>query len=75
YSALVGAGVIDFKDALKLVELGGQLKQQAVPAGVGAMYAFIGLGDAEIKAACVQAAQGEVVSPVNFNSPGQVVIS
>jgi len=75
YSALVCAGVIDFNDALKLVELRGQLMQQAVPAGVGAMYAIIGLGDAEIKAACEQAAQGEVVSPVNFNSPGQVVIA
>lgn len=69
------AGVIEFNDALKLVELRGQLMQQAVPAGVGAMYAIIGLGDAEIKAACEQAAQGEVVSPVNFNSPGQVVIA
>jgi [acyl-carrier-protein] S-malonyltransferase len=75
YSALVCAGVIDFKDAVKLVELRGQLMQQAVPAGVGAMYAIIGLGDAEIAAACEQAAQGEVVSPVNFNSPGQVVIA
>ncbi|MGJ8581790.1 MAG: ACP S-malonyltransferase, partial [Psychromonas sp.] len=75
YSALVCAGVIDFKDAIKLVELRGQLMQQAVPAGVGAMYAIIGLGDAEIKAACEQAAQGDVVSPVNFNSPGQVVIA
>lgn len=75
YSALVCAGVINFKDAIKLVELRGQLMQQAVPAGVGAMYAIIGLGDAEIKIACEQAAQGEVVSPVNFNSPGQVVIA
>jgi len=75
YSALVCAGVIDFKDAIKLVELRGQLMQQAVPAGVGAMYAIIGLGDDEIKAACEQAAQGEVVSPVNYNSPGQVVIA
>jgi len=75
YSALVCAGVIDFKDAVKLVELRGQLMQQAVPSGVGAMYAIIGLGDAEIAAACEQAAQGEVVSPVNFNSPGQVVIA
>jgi len=75
YSALVCAGVIDFKDAVKLVELRGQLMQQAVPAGIGAMYAIIGLGDAEIAAACEQAAQGEVVSPVNFNSPGQVVIA
>ncbi|TEW54364.1 ACP S-malonyltransferase [Psychromonas sp. RZ22] len=75
YSALVCAGVIDFKDAVKLVELRGQLMQQAVPAGVGAMYAIIGLDDAKIAAACEQAAQGEVVSPVNFNSPGQVVIA
>ena len=75
YSALVCAGVIDFKDAVKLVELRGQLMQQAVPAGVGAMYAIIGLGDDEIAAACEQAAQGEVVSPVNYNSPGQVVIA
>jgi len=75
YSALVCAGVIDFKDAVKLVELRGQLMQQAVPAGVGAMYAIIGLDDAAIADACEQAAQGEVVSPVNFNSPGQVVIA
>ena len=75
YSALVCAGVIDFKDALKLVELRGQLMQQAVPAGTGAMYAIIGLDNAAIASACEQAAQGEVVSPVNFNSPGQVVIA
>ncbi len=75
YSALVCAGVIDFKEALKLVELRGQLMQQAVPAGVGAMYAIIGLDNEAIAKACEQAAQGEVVSPVNFNSPGQVVIA
>ncbi|GAM61428.1 malonyl CoA-acyl carrier protein transacylase [Vibrio ishigakensis] len=75
YSALVCAGVIDFKEAIKLVELRGQLMQQAVPAGTGAMYAIIGLGDEEIAKACEEAAQGEVVSPVNFNSPGQVVIA
>jgi [acyl-carrier-protein] S-malonyltransferase len=75
YSALVCAGVIDFKQAIKLVELRGQLMQEAVPAGVGAMYAIIGLGDEAIAAACEEAAQGEVVSPVNFNSPGQVVIA
>lgn len=75
YSALVCAGVIDFKDAVKLVELRGQLMQQAVPAGVGAMYAIIGLNDTAIAEACEQAAQDEVVSPVNFNSPGQVVIA
>ncbi|MEZ9257772.1 ACP S-malonyltransferase [Vibrio splendidus] len=75
YSALVCAGVIDFKDAIKLVELRGQLMQEAVPAGVGAMYAIIGLDDEAIAKACEEAAQDEVVSPVNFNSPGQVVIA
>lgn len=75
YSALVCAGVIDFKDAIKLVELRGQLMQQAVPAGTGAMYAIIGLDNEGIANACAEAAQGEVVSPVNFNSPGQVVIA
>ncbi|RQW64214.1 ACP S-malonyltransferase [Vibrio viridaestus] len=75
YSALVCAGVIDFKQAIKLVELRGQLMQKAVPAGTGAMYAIIGLDDAAIAAACEQAAEGQVVSPVNFNSPGQVVIA
>ncbi|EKO3440037.1 ACP S-malonyltransferase [Vibrio fluvialis] len=75
YSALVCAGVIDFKAAIKLVELRGQLMQEAVPAGTGAMYAIIGLDDAAIAKACEEAAQGDVVSPVNFNSPGQVVIA
>lgn len=75
YSALVCAGVIDFKQAIKLVELRGQLMQEAVPAGVGAMSAIIGLDDEAIAKACEAAAQGEVVSPVNFNSPGQVVIA
>lgn len=75
YSALVCAGVIDFQDAIKLVELRGQLMQQAVPAGTGAMYAIIGLDNDGIANACIDAAQGEVVSPVNFNSPGQVVIA
>ncbi|MDB1124408.1 ACP S-malonyltransferase [Vibrio algarum] len=75
YSALVCAGVIDFQQAIKLVELRGQLMQEAVPAGVGAMYAIIGLDDESIAKACEEAAQGEVVSPVNFNSPGQVVIA
>ncbi|EJI1276929.1 ACP S-malonyltransferase [Vibrio vulnificus] len=75
YSALVCAGVIDFQEALKLVELRGQLMQEAVPAGTGAMYAIIGLDDEAIAKACEEAAQGEVVSPVNFNSPGQVVIA
>ncbi|MFT6349547.1 MAG: [acyl-carrier-protein] S-malonyltransferase [Psychromonas sp.] len=75
YSALVCAGVIEFKDAVKLVELRGQLMQQAVPAGTGAMSAIIGLDNDKIAECCLQAAQGQVVSPVNFNSPGQVVIA
>lgn len=75
YSALVCAGVIDFKEAVKLVELRGQLMQEAVPAGTGAMSAIIGLDNDAIAKACEAAAQGEVVSPVNFNSPGQVVIA
>ncbi|MEH6453261.1 MAG: ACP S-malonyltransferase [Psychromonas sp.] len=75
YSALVCAGVIDFKEAVKLVELRGQLMQQAVPAGTGAMSAIIGLDNDKIAACCEQAAEGQVVSPVNFNSPGQVVIA
>ncbi|WP_311750100.1 ACP S-malonyltransferase [Proteus penneri] len=75
YSALVCAGVIDFAAAIKLVELRGQLMQEAVPAGTGAMYAIIGLDNDAIAKACKEAAQGQVVSPVNFNSPGQVVIA
>ncbi|HFK2131945.1 TPA: ACP S-malonyltransferase [Proteus mirabilis] len=75
YSALVCAGVIDFAAAIKLVELRGQLMQEAVPAGTGAMYAIIGLDNDAIAKACEDAAQGQVVSPVNFNSPGQVVIA
>ncbi|MFY1027568.1 ACP S-malonyltransferase [Actinobacillus seminis] len=75
YSALVCAGVLDFQDAVKLVELRGKLMQQAVPEGMGAMYAIIGLDNESIIDACAQAAQGEVVSAVNFNSPGQVVIA
>ncbi|MWV12403.1 ACP S-malonyltransferase [Pseudomonas sp. R-28-1W-6] len=75
YSALVAAGSIGFAEALKLVELRGQLMQQAVPAGQGGMAAILGLEDADVLAACAEAAQGEVVSAVNFNAPGQVVIA
>ncbi|ABR75348.1 malonyl CoA-acyl carrier protein transacylase [Actinobacillus succinogenes] len=75
YSALVCSGVIDFEDAVKLVELRGRLMQQAVPEGAGAMYAIIGLDNEAIINACKNAEQGEVVSAVNFNSPGQVVIA
>lgn len=75
YSALACAGAIDFSDAVTLVELRGQLMQQAVPSGVGAMSAIIGLDNDTIIQVCEQAAQGEVVTAVNFNSPGQVVIA
>jgi len=75
YSALVCAGVIDFEAAIKLVELRGQLMQQAVPAGTGAMFAIIGLDNDAIAKACEEASQGDIVSPVNYNSPGQVVIA
>lgn len=75
YSALVCAGVLSLGAAVKLVEQRGNYMQQAVPAGVGGMSAIIGLDDAAIAVACQQAAQGEVVAPVNYNSPGQVVIA
>ncbi|XES85779.1 ACP S-malonyltransferase [Franconibacter pulveris] len=75
YSALVCAGVLGFADAVRLVELRGKFMQEAVPEGTGAMSAIIGLDDESIAKACEEAAQGQVVSPVNFNSPGQVVIA
>ena len=75
YSALVVAGVIGLADALRLVERRGQLMQQAVPAGEGAMAAILGLTDEQIIDLCAQAAEGEVVSAVNFNAPGQVVVA
>lgn len=75
YSALVCAGSLDFTAAIALVALRGKLMQEAVPAGSGAMSAIIGLDNDAIAAACERATQGQVVSPVNFNSPGQVVIA
>ncbi|MFE8103480.1 ACP S-malonyltransferase [Brenneria goodwinii] len=75
YSALVCAGVLDFQQAVSLVEQRGKLMQEAVPEGTGAMYAIIGLDNDAIAKACEESAQGQVVSPVNFNSPGQVVIA
>ncbi|NBA94184.1 ACP S-malonyltransferase [Pseudomonas sp. R5(2019)] len=75
YSALVAAGSLTLADAARLVERRGQLMQKAVPAGQGGMAAILGLEDADVLAACAEAAQGEVVSAVNFNSPGQVVIA
>ncbi|MGX8942866.1 ACP S-malonyltransferase [Symbiopectobacterium sp. Eva_TO] len=75
YSALACAGALDFQEAVRLVELRGKLMQEAVPEGTGAMYAIIGLDNDAIAAACEASAEGQVVSPVNFNSPGQVVIA
>jgi len=75
WSALVCSGVVAFADAVKLVQQRGKFMQAAVPAGEGAMAAIIGLDDDKIEAACQQAAGDEVVSAVNFNSPGQVVIA
>ena len=75
YSALVCAGALEFAAAVELVALRGRYMQAAVPAGEGAMAAILGLEDAQVVAACKQAAQGDVVAAVNFNSPGQVVIA
>ena len=75
YSALVVAGVIDLKDAVPLVRLRAAAMQEAVPVGTGAMAAILGLDNAGIVAACADAAQGEVVEPVNFNANGQTVIA
>jgi [acyl-carrier-protein] S-malonyltransferase len=75
YSALVCSDALDFPTAISLVRYRGQVMQQAVPLGQGAMAAVLGLEDADLEAACREAAQGEVVEPVNFNSPGQVVIA
>ncbi|MCF7982504.1 MAG: ACP S-malonyltransferase [Pseudomonadales bacterium] len=75
YSALVAAKAINFADAVRLVNKRGLFMQSAVPAGEGLMAAVLGLEDEDIKAVCAKASQGEVVSAVNFNSPGQVVIA
>lgn len=75
YSALTCAGVIELTDAIKLVRARGQYMQEAVPAGTGAMAAVLGLEQNDIIEICSAEAQDEVVSAVNFNSPGQVVIA
>jgi len=75
FSAVVVAGALDFATAIDLVRFRGRAMQEAVPAGTGAMAAILGLDDAEVIAACRDAAQGGVVEAVNFNSPGQVVIA
>lgn len=75
YSALVAAGVIPFHEAVPLVRFRAQAMQEAVPVGQGGMAAILGLSDDDVRAACVEAAQGEIVEAVNFNAPAQVVIA
>jgi len=75
YTALVCAGAIPFAAAIDLVEKRGCFMQQAVPAGEGAMAAILGLDDAQVIKCCEEAAEGEIISAVNFNSPGQVVVA
>jgi [acyl-carrier-protein] S-malonyltransferase len=75
FTALVCAQSLAFEAAVQLVRYRGQIMQQAVPEGSGAMAAILGLADDEVEAACVAGAQGEVVQAVNFNSPAQVVIA
>ena len=75
FSALVAAGYLDFRSTVDLVKYRGELMQSAVPNGQGAIAAILGLEDADVEAACEEAAQGEVVEAVNFNAPGQVVIA
>lgn len=75
YTALVCAGAMNFADAIKVVSQRGKFMQEAVPAGVGAMAAILGLDDDVVRSVCADAAQGEVVQAVNFNSPGQVVVA
>jgi len=75
FTALVCAQALEFAPAVELVRFRGQLMQEAVPAGSGAMAAVLGLEDEAVVAVCREAARGAVVEPVNFNSPGQVVIA
>ena len=75
YSALVAAESLDFIEAVKLVQLRGELMQDAVPEGQGRMAAILGLEDSDVVSACEESAEGDVVAAVNFNAPGQVVIA
>jgi [acyl-carrier-protein] S-malonyltransferase len=75
YAALVAAGGLRFRDAIRLVHLRGRFMQEAVPVGTGAMAALLGMTGAEAEALCREAAQGEILSPANFNGPGQIVIA
>lgn len=75
YAALVAGGAIDFADAVRAVRARGQFMQEAVPVGKGAIGALLGLDDATVSSVCEEAAQGEVLTPANYNCPGQIVIS
>jgi len=75
YSALVAVGALDFADAVRTVHQRGTFMQQATPVGMGAMAAILGMEAAALEALCEQEAQGQVVSPANYNTPGQIVIS
>ena len=75
FSALVAAGALDFADALRTVRARGRFMQEAVPVGVGAMAAILSVEKEVLAEICLEAAQGEVVAPANFNSPGQIVIA
>lgn len=75
YTALVCAGALDFRDAVTLVADRGRLMQEAVPHGVGAIAAILGLTDEQVQAVCEVAAEGQVVVPANFNAPEQVVVA
>ncbi len=75
YSALVASGTLDFSDAVRIVHLRGKYMQEAVPVGTGAMAAILGVEAEIVREICDEAAQGEIVVPANFNSPGQIVIA
>ena len=75
YTALVCSGSLDFVDAVKLVSQRGQFMMQAVPAGTGAMAAILGMEDEAVRKVCLEAAAGEVLEAVNYNSPGQIVVA
>ena len=75
YSALVAARSLDFESALPLAKFRGQVMQEAVPEGQGAMAAILGLDNEKLAHACEQSAQGQIVQPVNYNAPGQTVIA
>ncbi|MBI2817253.1 MAG: ACP S-malonyltransferase [Acidobacteria bacterium] len=75
YSALVAAGSLTFADALRIVRHRGQYMQEAVPAGMGAMAALLGISREKVQDLCASCADGEMVSPANFNSPGQIVVA